>query len=356
MGAGAYANLLSGDCVAVPTRNCMPFKEFCVHTLGSSPALATYPDSGLFGCGSYLSNPGTQLLPTPKIPGALSNHPIYGNTTNTITLPTYFQTADLANWRERKIMGPSDPYNNRASGPAVKQAHMVTQVRRRLKRSASPNNNNYVNRYDFYFTDSSYTLSNQPDWMGFLHPAMYFWTNKDVAEPFNAVDYYEDSGTNPTTTDSYNQKFIPFCTPVNTYNSSGTLLGQYVGYTFMFYFGMGYLKYPIQNFKPNDYYISPSPPQVTPTYQFFSIDCHLFMVASPASGQSLKSPKLNSSRYWIYNKDGTTWNICDQYMYMLCGSTQAQSSWKFDVIFNHVGGGNETIKFNPSNLAIYVTP
>lgn len=355
MGAGAYAELLAGTCQAIPTRHCSPFKEFCVHTLGSSPALGSSgPDSGWFGCGAYAANPGTQLLPTPRIPNALTRHPIYGYTTGAVTLPYYFYPADLVPWRSRQIIGAGDPYNNRASGPAVQQAHMATMVRRRLKRTASPNNSNYVNRLGFYFTDASTPLSGQSDWMGFLHPAMYFWTNKNIGEPFLAVDYYEDSGSNPVTTDTYNLDFLPFCNPVNAYSPSGTLLGQFVGYAFLFTFAAAYLKYPITDFKPTDYYISPTPPQVTPTFQFFSIDCHLFMVGSPASPGSLKSPRLNSIRYWVYNKDGTTWNICDQYMYMLHGALT--SNWKWNVVFPHVGGGSETILFNPSNLNIYVTP
>lgn len=355
MGAGAKAYLLAGDCQTIPTRFLMPFKEFCIHTIGSSPPLASYPDSGLFGCGAYSTTPGTQLLPNPQIPDALTRHPIYGNTSETFTVPTDFQAADLAPWRSRKIIGPMDPYNNRASGPAVQQAHMVTEVRRRLKRTATPNNNSYTNRYNFDFTDASTPLSNQPDPIGFLHPAMYFWTNKNVPEPFLAVNYFEDSGATPPTSDIYNQNFIPFCDPLNTYSDTGTLLGQYIGYTAMFYFGIAYIKYPIPGFLPEDYY-SPLPvkPKVQPTYQFFTLDCHVFMTASPASGQTLKSPKINSSRYWVYNRDGTTWNVGDQYMYMLCGALT--SNWKFNVNFSHVGGGSETILFNLSNFQVFVTP
>lgn len=355
MGAGAKGYLLSGDCAVEPTRHCSPFKEFCIHLLGGSPALSTYPDSGLFGCNAYLSNPGTQLLDNPKIPDALSRHPVYGRTTAAVTLPTYFQSADLAPWRSRKIMGAMDPYNNRASGPAVQEAHMVTMVRRRLKRSTIPHNDSYANRYGFYFTDAATAYSNQQDWMGFLHPGMYFWTNKDMPEPFLAVDYYEDSGSTPPISDSYCQDFIPFCSPVNTYSSGGTLLGQYVGYSAIYYFGMGFLKYPIPGFKPEDYY-SPLPikPEITPTFQLFTVDAHLFLVAAPASGQTLKSPKIGSARHWVYNKDGTTWDVGDQYMYMLCGAMT--SNWKWNTVFNLVGGGSETILFNLSNLQVYVTP
>ena len=354
MGSGAYSTALAGNCFAVPVRHCSPFKEFCVHTLGSSPTLGSGVDSGLFGCNAYGSVAGTQLLPQPGIPGALSNHPVYGKTSGTVTLPNYFNTSDLAPWRSRQIVGAGDPYNNRASGPAVKQAHMVTEVRRRLKRTTSPHNNDYVNRYGFYFTDASTAYFGDSDWMGFLHPSGCFWTNKGVPEPFSAVNFYEDSGAAVTTADVYNQNFIPFCSPMNTYSSGGTLLGQYIGYTAMYYFGAAYIKRPIAGSKPPDYYSSTvPPPEVTPTYQFFSIDCHLFLVASPASGMTLKSPKIGSIRHWAYNKDFTTWDLCDQYMYMLHGGITG--SWKFNVVFN-LPASSETILFNLSNFQTYVTP
>jgi hypothetical protein len=41
-------------------------------------------------------------------------------------------------------------------------------------------------------------------------------------------------------------------------------------------------------------------------------------------------------------------------MYMLHGALTA--NWKWNVVFPRVGGGSETILFNPSNLNIYVTP
>jgi hypothetical protein len=78
------------------------------------------------------------------------------------------------------------------------------------------------------------------------------------------------------------------------------------------------------------------------------------MVAAPASPGSLTSPRLQSVRHWVYNKDGTTWNICDQYTYMLCGARA--SIWNFDLTFNHVGGGSEVIKTGLSNLMQYLVP
>lgn len=352
MGAGAYANQLAGDCDVTPTRVCGLFKELAVHTLTSSPALGVSgPQAGTFGCGAYSINAGTQLLPTPKIPSALDNHAVYGRTATAKTLPVYFNTADLAPWRSRQIIGPGDPYNNRASGPAVKQGHIVTMIRRRLR----PAHKTYIGKPAWYFTDSSYSLSGQQDWMAMMNPAGFFWTNKGLNEPFLAVDNYEQTGQTPTTTDSYNQNFVPFCSPLNCYSSAGVLLGQYVGYTWIHFLAQGVLKYPIPGFRPTDYLSPlPTPPEVPATAQFFNIDSHIYMVAAPASPGSMTSPRLQSVRHWVYNKDGTTWDICDPYAYMLCGPMT--SVWNFDLTFNYVGGGSEAIKFGLSNTMQYLVP
>lgn len=357
MAAGMYANLLAGDCIAVPDRVCFPFKEFSVHALASSPALGTGITTGTFGCGIHDINAGTQLLKAPRIPNAIVKAaPLYGQTTGTVTLPYQFSSAHLAPWRSRNIM-QNNIYNDRASGPALKQAHSVTQVRRRLRGTTGQHNKNYQGRNAFPFTDASAPIGGEADWLGMLHPAHYIWTNKGVSEPFLAVDNYEQSGASPTTTDSYNQRFIPFCDPLNAYSSGGTLLGQFIGYTFLFYVAFAYIKYPVPGHKPEDYLVTqPSDPAVPriyvqPTYQFLSIDCHLFLTASSGS---MISPRVNSTRYWIYNKPGQTFNPCDPYWYVLFGAQTAQ--WNFDVRFTLQGGGSETIRFGISNLNFYIAP
>jgi len=353
------ANQLAGDCVTVPTRICMPFKEFCIHTLMHSPAVGqpSNPEAGTFGCMANVTNLGTQYLPQPKVPSNINYAPTYGRTSNNQTLNYYYNPADLAPWRSRKIFGPSDPYNKYTSGPAVYQGHMVTEVRRRL-RGASPNNALYSGRYSYYFTDSTTTINGENDWLRFMHPAGFFWTNKNVAEPFLSVNNYEQSGSNPVVVDNYNQYLIPFCNPLNVYNSSGTLIGQFIGYTMIYYFGFAYVRQPFGDNRPEDYYINPqpSPPiRVTTENQFISLDCHLFLVGAPAyAGSEIRSPRLNSTRYWFYNKPTSTYNICQPYIYLINGGTE--NNWKFDVTFNHLGGGSEVIKFGISNLQVYVTP
>jgi hypothetical protein len=353
------ANQLAGDCVTVPNRICMPFKEFCIHTLMSSPAVGqpTNPEAGTFGCMANISNAGTQFLPDAKVPNNINIAPIYGITDDPVQLDLFHQSADLAPWRSRKIFGPSDPYGKATSGPALAQGHMVTEVRRRL-RGANPNNANYSGRYSFYFTDSSAPLNGEDDWLRYMHPSGLFWTNKNISEPFLAANDYESSGSNPVTTDTYNQYFIPFCSPLNVYSEAGFLQGQYIGYTVIYYFGFSYIRLPFGSNRPEDYYVSPQPTppiRVTTENQFISLDCHLFMVGAPAySGSLIKSPKLNSVRYWFYNKPTSTYNICQPYIYSLFGPMTTE--WKFDVKFKIYGGGEEIIKFGLSNFRAYVTP
>lgn len=349
MVAGLYARCLSGACLVTPTRVCLPFKEICVHTLTSSPSEGSGTSAGTHGCLPNTTIAGTYKHPVPSIPSALSYHPLYGRTTGSVALPGHFKTADLAPWRSRRIR-PGGPYPDYTSGPAVVNTHQVTMLRRRLR----PDNDTYANRYGFAFTDAGTALNGMGDWLGHMHPADFFWTNKGLTEPFLAVNNYEQTGQNPTATDSYNQRFTPFCSPMPVYNSAGTtLLGTYVGYTWVYYFARSYLVVPVDPYRPEDYYSALTvKPKVTATQQFFSLDAHLYMVSdTPAT---LISPRLQSARYWVYNKDGTTWNVCDPYLYMLCGD--ATSAWSFDVQLSLVGGASETIQFGLTNLLQYVTP
>ena len=348
MGAGLSANRLYGTCQTIPARICEPYREVCVHTITSSPYVGTgiFSSGNTWGCKTLTTTPNTQPLPGPIIPDVINKPPIYGKTENTVQMDGYFITADLVNWRERSsTTGFGTVYSR---GPAIKQGHSVTCLRRR-PRDTNPN---YVGKNNFYFTDSDDPLNGVDDWMGVLHPADVIWTNKGINEPFLAVNYFEDCGQNPTKVDVYNQSFIPFCTPLNCYNSSNSLIGQFVGYTFMFYFSKSFMRIPTTVNLPEDYYTIPPRPKVVPTSQFFSLDCHLFIVANPVSPNTLKSKKLNSIRIWFYNKDGTQWNMCNQYVFLLGQG----GNWNFDVGFNHVGGGSETINFGMNNLRFYLTP
>lgn len=362
MSTHGRAEQVAADCISVPLRRCMPFREFCIHTITSSPSIGqpANPEAGSYGCMANTTNAGTQVLPSPKIPSNINIAPVYGKTSDAFTMPFYYKTADLAPWLSRLIIGGGDPYSKATSGPAIEQGHMVTEVRRRDRGLASDKNSGYLNRYNFYFTDSDTAINSENDWLRFLHPAGYFWTNKDLNNPFLATEYYEQTGQFPTTTDSYNQNFIPFCEPLDVYGDlAGTsYLGQYVGWSIIYYFGFAYFKVPTTVNLAEDYHINPQPTPailVDPTNQFMSLDCHIYMTAAPGyTGSPIYSPRIQSIRYWFYNKFGTTYNPCSPYLYLLNGGST--SEWKFDLTFNKTTSGTEVIKTGISNLQVYITP
>lgn len=362
MSTHGRAEQIAADCINVPLRRCMPFREFCIHTLTSSPDIGqpVNPEAGSYGCMANTTNAGTQVLPFAKTPSNVISGELYGKTSTALTMPFYYKSADLSPWLSRLIIGGGDPYSKATAGPAIEQGHMVTQVRRRDRGAGGTENGGYLNRYNFEFTDATSAINSEADWLRFLHPAGYFWTNKGLNNPFMATDYYEQTGQFPTTTDSYNKNFIPFCDPLDVYSDlAGTdLIGQFVGWSIIFFFGFAYFKVPTDINLAEDYHINPQtvpPTLVDPENQFMSLDCHIYMTASQAyTGSPIYSPRIQSIRYWLYNKFGTTYNPCSPYLYILNGD--AESEWKFDLTFNKTTSGTQVIKTGISNLQMYITP
>lgn len=399
MAAGAYAKGLSGDCVVKPlnldgsVRNCIPFRELCVHTYMSSPANALGGngyDDGLYGCGKAydFSQQGTRIIPPWNLSNT-SSRPYginYGKSTEEITFeasdgsPVYFDSVEFYPWMKRAVAPQRRWY---AQGPSMNSTHLVKEIRRRNKGTSLLNNNNYQNRYGFEFIDSSTPFANGADWMGPLHPAGYFWTNKGINQPFMAVDFFEQSGSLPATA-SHSQGILPFCDPMNVRNEFGVLIGQYTGLTCIHYFSSSFIHQPVQNqdpcrepltFLPNDYYqttpnVDGSYNKVLPTNQFMQLETHWFMVGvnrvdHEGSGlPNLWSPRIASIRHWFYNKPtNLNGNPCNEYIYISFGFFQ--EDWRFNATFrllDYIGnnqwnrGQDQTLSINMSGYQSYVTP
>jgi hypothetical protein len=281
----------------------------------------------------------------------------------------YLSSGDLAAWRKRDLY-TNNIYRNYASGPPIRGGHMVVPLRRRMKRSQHPNNEDYSGRYSFNFTDASPPIYNQKDWMAPLHPGMFFWTNRDVPEPFLAGTHYEDTGA--ATPDGTLHKYVlPFCATMPVRDQSGFVIGGYSGYTCMAYFSMGVVHFadatiettdPVTGLKtqekvflPEDYRDPPNPVtgkrrKIDHSCQLFSLDTHWFMVGTGGIG----SPKLGSKRWWFYSDPNSSPGICSEYIYALHGDLN--SNWEFPVEFNIVGGSTEAVTFNISSARAYITP
>jgi len=409
MAAGAYAkNLSNGDCLVKPlnldgtTRNCIPFRELCVHTYLSSPANALggngYED-GLYGCGKAydFSQQGTKIIPPWNLSDT-SSRPYginYGKTRNPITFeasdgsPVFFDSIEFYPWMKRAVAPQRRWY---AQGPSMNSTHLVKEIRRRNKGYSGLNNNNYQGRYDYYFTDSDNPQDNGIDWMGPVHPAGYFWTNKGLNEPFLAERFFEQTGAFPAYRDmsgsivfaTHSQGILPFCDPMNVRNEVGTLIGQYIGLTCIHYFSSSFIHQPVQTqdpcreplvFLPNDYYqTTPNANgtfnKVAPTNQFIQLETSWFMVGVNKVGHAgsglpdLWSPKIASIRHWFNNKPTQPrGNPCDEYIYLSFGFFQ--EDWRFDAnfrIIDYIGnnqwnrGQDQNISINMSGYQSYVTP
>jgi len=409
MAAGAYAKNLKGDCLVKPTgiggdvRNCIPFRELSVHTYMSSPANALggsgYED-GLYGCGQQysFSAPNTKIIPPWNLSNT-SSRPYgirYGRSQEPITFeasddsPVFFDSLELYPWTKRAVAPQRRWY---AQGPSLANSHLVKCIRRRNKGYGGLNNNNYQNRYGFYFTDSDNPQDNGADWMGPLHPAGYMWTNKGINEPFLANRFVEETGSVFAYRDgggnivfaNHSQGILPFCDPLNVRQEDGTLIGQYIGLSCLHYFSSSFVHQPIQTqdpcripktFLPNDYYQTVPGPggtinKIAPTNQLMQLESHWFMVGvnkighpGPPDLPNLWSPKIATIRHWFYNKPTQPQgNPCNEYIYISFGFFQ--EDWRFDANFrviNYVGnntwnrGEDVTLSINMSGYQSYVTP
>lgn len=79
--------------------------------------------------------------------------------------------------------------------------------------------------------------------------------------------------------------------------------------------------------------------------------CEVSIFLASNSGES---PLIGKKRFWMYSNagvsGGTNWH--DPYFTIIFGSQR--SDWNFNVIFNYMGGGTETIPFNLSNMIVMV--
>lgn len=388
MGAGAWAKLINGTCISVPTRNslpafAMPFKEFTAHTVFGDPPGTFNIQAATCGCGfrtdvmgNGVGGIGTAKIEPFSLPsGSTAYGEVYGRrVADPVKLKSingggiYFAENDLYRWLPRAMFLPNY-YNNFASGPSIQWGHLATPLARRLKGVSGQNNSNYQNRYGFDFTDAATPINNQKDYLGQLHPGHCFWTNKDLNEPFLAITHYEQTGQLPKT-EEHKMWTVPFCDPLRVRDSTGNILGKFIGYTIIHYFSFAFVHYgdatatvtnqdgttTITNlFLPENYRGIPDgtgkKPKINNSNQLWTIDSHIFIVCD---NQQIGSPKIASLRHWFYNDATANPDPANEYFYAVHGTLQ--SEWVFPVEFTKVGGQLQTIQFGFSSMRVYLTP
>lgn len=394
-----------------PTFVCEPFKTATVHLFHCSQARG-YPV--IYDIGSC--DPSDTIPPWPQAKKINPIYPyilstignskrgeVYGQTGENIINhhnPTkvlhlngvYFNSSDLDAWKFRRsqpnFMPPMlndpdahpseivEPYDPPAyvTGPGIANPHAFYPVKRRT--ACDPQYNNYL---DWCFTDEgvSHMLDDydQPicpvDRLGHSYPAKYIWHNADIEQPFTGGVYWEDNGTQPINVATPEGRgLIPFCTPINAYSSEGVLLGQYVGYSHIFFFNNNfYVGGNDQGKKtaedpgnlPADF-TSPAAikPPVARYKDAHSMDVHVYMVASPLPGKTLKSPRIGSKRFWRPNNiAGYTWaplgfGIGVPHLYFLGGTID--DDWGIRLRLNTLGGGWVERVMGMGNFSAYLVP
>jgi hypothetical protein len=390
MAYGAEGYALPGECLRRMESNkkpCVPLRELTVHTRFSSPFTIDY--NGTMSCGKQyqgISDDLTQIVGFKELLTTVhSGGALYGRRPVGIIDPesavdpdaktldgVWFNDADLATWKPRKV----DMFTtgSKAVGPALTQFHMATPIRRRLRGVQGANNKNYVNRYNYDFAPAALTIFSQTDWLGQLHPAMYFWTNTNVPEPFAATDYYEQSGASPVTDPQYHTLTAPFCpaSKIPFRDASGNILGHYVGFTAIHLFSLAFVHHAdamqlqcnkdgtitfTNPFLPENYH-KPADgnnkrPKVVHSNQFFSLQSNIFLVAKPVNQNTVvKSPLVGSVHWWHYGDPTTQPWACDKYIAV---NMAPIPRWRIDIKFPLVGGGATTLRVGLSMLSTYVS-
>lgn len=412
MASGRSARKLRADCVSPinqlsPTGYfggesfvCEPFKVASVHICHST--WVHYPVYYNFvGCDVAPGNPSVlqgsyhsmQYLRGPT--GYL-----YGRTPKTTVkeIPdVYFLPEELALWRKRRMFPlqipqpqspeqypPQDYPPIFAGGPGCTNNQVCYAIRRRVH--GEPEYENYLGWNFTDPTDSTNSLINAPicccheDWLGYTYPAKWIWHNKGIEQPFNAVDYWEQSKTKPERiANPQMMNFLPFCTPLNVRNKQGSIIGQYIGYTHMIFFNnnaymCGNDMRDLFSFNeegdlitikdiglPRDptYDGENIPPPVNRIWDAMSLDVHFYIVSS---NEEIHSPRIGSIRFWRPNValgnslSSFGESCCKPYFYWACGPMN--SDWGIPVKYNYVnpvdGVNSEIIIHGFSNTRAYM--
>ena len=227
-----------------------------------------------------------------------------------------------------------------------------------------------IESFTFFAKSDDNKIICPKDVLGFSYPAKHIWHNKEIKQPFLSYEWWEDNGTIPArTVDDTCKGLIPFCTPMPAYDHEGNLLGHYVGYSHIVFFNNNF--YVAGNNqgkktaeKPGNLPIDPTstsqnPPPVRRYKDAHCIDIHVYMVANPLSGKTLKSPRIGSRRLWtVNNVIGYPWNpsgtgLCiPQYIHWLCGDIEGE--WGIRIRLNVLEGGNQEVVMGIGSLISYL--
>ncbi len=383
MTRGFFASAVRGQCYG-NGNTCLPYDFMSCHIVFDTKRVAAplTEQSSLYGM---------QIIP-PALTYGLVGYSY--NTTNehlNVATTPYGWGNDLAWWGKQSITDSG--YSIEFEGPEFLRAHTVVGLEK-VPYGTEPDG-----RRTAYFTDASdvnrVNISSEElslDWLGFTNPAGFMYLPKDMPTPLLAEEFFEDSGFTPDLTAQFlaNYNYLPFAQPLHIFDTTdvdddglggicekpesyadGTripspadeskLIGKYVGLVFIPIFGECAIKNPIGPM-PNDPSV-PFPPGALadPTGQFVSLDLWIYLLAVPASGKTLKSPRIATLRGWLPKSNiesegsqNTSW--CDGYLYITFPALdETNSSFTIDINVEATPTQTCQTRIVLSNLKVYLT-
>ena len=354
------AQKLKGECLQPKVSSGVPLKSISCHLLG-----AVYLCSELQVSGQTLIRGKPQGPPPEVWPGVYEGAVYYGKNISQFNFPNTALRFDLSEI--------NDWYAEIYEGYNAERYPNHTTYQRLMRRNQVDYPFENINSVQWTTADLGVY---EDDWLGNLMPGGWCYTSRGVPEPMNGEIYYEDArkSTDPLnildkSQTSVRENWTPFCTPLNVYNSSGSLLGTFDGLSYILFFNLGAVKVPLQKWKfdatvgdyvgeaicgvlPRDktlYRIDDTPlPWLNPKRQILSIEAWFYLNSSAPT--VFKSPRFATCRWWHYTKglsyldQGPLNSPFDPYMFLR--TMQVQDVLNVPMTFKLLQNAN-----NPSNLA-----
>lgn len=306
------AQKLKGQCLGNNVLAGVPLKSMSCHLMGSVYLCGEGQESG----SNFIR--GKPQGPPPEVwPGVFEGARYYGKRVSQFAFPDTSLRFDLSEL---------DDWNGVVAEGVNSQRYPSHTTYQRLMRR---------NQKDFPFenlANVSWTTADstvyEDDWLGNLMPGGWCYTSRGVPEPMRGEVYYEDArkvddplNILDKSQSSVRENWTPFCTPLNVYNQTGSLLGTFDGLSYILFFNLAAVKTPLQKWKydpvlgdftgeavhgvlPRDntlYRVDDTPlPWLNPKRQILSVEAWFYLNSSAPN--AFKSPRFATARWWHYTK------------------------------------------------------
>jgi len=221
----------------------------------------------------------------------------------------YFNKSEVDSWATRGFNCSEDPYvyprcEKNYAGPKFKNTLAVIPL---TQHKVNPLKNGRLsyNFLDAFYGDIGSHLQDPLEFSGVYpfspgdpetiqKPAGWMYSNTNVNEPYSTETNYEGSGSavDRTTADSTQLDFLPFLNPLNVYDLTENLIGQFDGLAFVVLYGEMAHKFPVTDLPE---YIGLME-GLNPAVQTIGLEVNIFL-----TGTNIPSPRIGRARWFLQN-------------------------------------------------------